>query len=168
MMLSEVTIRTHLVTEEKVQEVLNQVSNSEGYIVVDTETTITDSIGNRNLLGVSVSLPDGSICYFPFSHQMGLDFGDRNLSLDYLPKLWDSLADKSLVFHNAKFDLQIMEKFGFRRRGPFYCTMIMSHIADPYPAFRNGSIRCKRCVPNQTALRISYAGLLGIHYSRIF
>ena len=132
-MLSEVTIRTHLVTEEKVQEVLNQVSNSEGYIVVDTETTITDSIGNRNLLGVSVSLPDGSICYFPFSHQMGLDFGDRNLSLDYLPKLWDSLADKSLVFHNAKFDLQIMEKFGFRRRGPFYCTMIMSHIADPYP-----------------------------------
>src|SRR5215471_12126898 len=133
MMLSEVTIRTHLVTEEKVQEVLNQVSNSEGYIVVDTETTITDSIGNRNLLGVSVSLPDGSICYFRFSHQMGLDFGDRNLSLDYLPKLWDSLADKSLVFHNAKFDLQIMEKFGFRRRGPFYCTMIMSHIADPYP-----------------------------------
>jgi len=101
--------------------------------VVDTETTITDSLGDRELLGVSVSLPDGRIAYFPFHHRMGLDIGDPNLSSEWLPKLWAALADKDLVFHNAKFDLEIMEKFGFRGRGKVACTMIMSHIVDPYP-----------------------------------
>jgi len=109
------------------------ISKATDYVVVDTETTITDSLGDRELLGCSVSLPDGRIAYFPFAHQSGLDFGDRNLDASYLPKLWDALADKKLVFHNAKFDLQVMEKFGFKRRGPFSCTMIMSHIVDPYP-----------------------------------
>src|SRR5215471_6158429 len=132
-MLSEVTIRTHLVTETEAPELLSLISKATDYVVVDTETTITDSLGDRELLGCSVSLPDGRIAYFPFAHQSGLDFGDRNLDASYLPKLWDALADKKLVFHNAKFDLQVMEKFGFKRRGPFSCTMIMSHIVDPYP-----------------------------------
>ena len=90
-------------------------------------------LGIVNLLGVSVSLPDGRIAYFPFNHKMGLDFGDRNLPLDYLGMLWRALEEKKLIFHNAKFDLQIMEKNGFRRKGDFACTMMMSHIVDPYP-----------------------------------
>lgn len=132
-MLSEITIKTHLVKEEEIQAILSSISNSEGFIVVDTETTITDSIGSRNLIGVSVSLPDGDIGYFAFDHKMGLDFGDTNLPREYLDSLWNCLADKDLVFHNAKFDLQVMEKFGFKRRGQFACTMIMSHLVDPYP-----------------------------------
>ena len=120
-------------TETEAPELLSLISKATDYVVVDTETTITDSLGDRELLGCSVSLPDGRIAYFPFAHQSGLDFGDRNLDASYLPKLWDALADKKLVFHNAKFDLQVMEKFGFKRRGPFSCTMIMSHIVDPYP-----------------------------------
>lgn len=120
-------------TEENFQEIICQVSASEGEVIVDTETSITDSLGDRDLLGVSVSLPDGRIAYFPFNHKMGLDFGDRNLGPDLLPHLWEALSRKDLVFHNAKFDLQIMEKFGFRRSGTFVCTMMMSHIVDPYP-----------------------------------
>lgn len=114
-------------------ELIYLVSNSDGEVVVDTETSITNSLGDRTLLGVSVSLPDSRIAYFPFNHQMGLDFGDRNLSLAYLDQLWSALENKKLVFHNAKFDLQVMEKFGFRRKESFACTMMMSHIVDPYP-----------------------------------
>src|SRR5215831_319695 len=132
-MLSEVTIKTHLVTEQTVQEILDSILKCEEFIVVDTETTITDSLGDRELLGVSVSLPDGRIAYFAFNHRMGLPIGDDNLSIEWLPKLWKALENKDLVFHNAKFDLQVMEKFGFKRRGNFSCTMIMSHIVDPYP-----------------------------------
>lgn len=132
-MISEVTIQTHLVTETTFQEVLLSILNSEGPIIVDTETSITDSLGDRDLLGVSVCLPDNRIAYFPFAHKMGLDFGDRNLPREYLDHLWAALSGRELIFHNAKFDLQVMEKFGFRRTGAFACTMIMSHIVDPYP-----------------------------------
>jgi DNA polymerase I - 3''-5'' exonuclease and polymerase domains len=132
-MISEVTVKTHLVTEPEIQSLLSLVGSADGEVVVDTETSITNSIGDRDLLGVSVSLPDGRIAYFPFNHKMGLDFGDRNLPLDYLGMLWRALEEKKLIFHNAKFDLQIMEKNGFRRKGDFACTMMMSHIVDPYP-----------------------------------
>jgi DNA polymerase-1 len=113
--------------------ILENISHSSDFVVVDTETTITDSLGDRELLGVSVSLPDGRIAYFPFDHKSGLDFGDSNLPREYLCKLWDALSEKDLVFHNAKFDLQVMEKFGFKHSGNVACTMIMSHIVDPYP-----------------------------------
>lgn len=126
-------MKTHLVTETNYQEILSRISNAEGEVVVDTETSITNSLGDRELLGVSVSLPDDRIAYFPFNHKMGLDFGDRNLELGVLDQLWKALERKTLIFHNAKFDLQIMEKYGFKRQGNFICTMMMSHIVDPYP-----------------------------------
>ena len=115
------------------REVLTSIQASEGVIIVDTETTITDSLADRRLLGVSVSLPDNRVAYFPFGHGFGLDLGDTNLNMEWMPHLWKALEDKNLVFHNAKFDLQVMEKHGFRRKGDFRCTLIMSHIVDPYP-----------------------------------
>lgn len=126
-------MKTHLIQEAEASEILTSISNAQGEVIVDTETSITNSIGDRELLGVSVSLPDGRIGYFAFNHHMGLDLGDRNLPLEIRDGLWKALERKGLVFHNAKFDLQIMEKFGFVRRGKFACTLMMSHIVDPYP-----------------------------------
>ena len=42
--------------------------------------------------------------------------------------LFEALADKLLVFHNAAFDLSFLAALGFEPAQPVRCTMILSRL----------------------------------------
>lgn len=106
-------------------------------IVLDTETTWTDKWYERKLLGIALYIPgdngSDSSYYLPFRHEHDQSlFPSINLGLGCISDL--GLAFKrtglSFVFHNAKFDLQVLWRAGIHLDNKFWCTMLMSHMID--------------------------------------
>jgi DNA polymerase-1 len=105
-------------------------------VAVDTETYFVDLPEDRKLIGVSAygKLPTGQPIsyYFPFRHQAEDLFSkiDANLPLDWLPALVEALQEKSqtLLFHNAKFDLQVFWRDGLDLSNYFIDTMLLSYM----------------------------------------
>ena len=102
-------------------------------IVLDTETTWTDKWYERRLLGLAAHIPGNGSYYLPFRHQHDKSlFPSVNLDLGLLSDIGLALQRSGLVgiFHNAKFDLQVLWRAGIRFNGRFWCTMLMSHMVD--------------------------------------
>lgn len=100
-------------------------------VVLDTETTWTDKWYERRLLGIAAHIPDSGSYYLPFRHKHDSSlFPSSNLDLALLSDIGLALQRSGLVaiFHNAKFDLQVLWRSGIRFDGRFWCTMIMSHM----------------------------------------
>lgn len=91
-------------------------------LTIDTESGET-----RGLMGVSVAF-DGLI---NTGFYMGWNHDDRNLIESQRVRLSRILNDetKTLVFHNAAYDLKVLERAGLIKRGRknFYDTMLMVH-----------------------------------------
>lgn len=106
-------------------------------IVLDTETTWTDKWFERKLLGIALYIPGGTASdgsyYLPFRHEHDQSlFPSINLGPSCISDL--GLAFKrsglSFIFHNAKFDLQVLWRAGIHLDNKFWCTMLMSHMID--------------------------------------
>lgn len=101
------------------------------------------------MLGVAF-YSGGTGFYFPFYHRHDASmFGDRNLPEEWLSELQSLFddEDKIWVFHNAQFDLNILEKHGLIVKGVAEDTMIMAHLANEnYKGYRPYSLDslCKR------------------------
>lgn len=92
-------------------------------ITVDTEGTLDHPFSQTWGLSISAG---GVGDYFAFYHR----FGD-NLPESWLFELRDILLSrKCLDFHHAKHDLRALRNLGIDYRGPFHCTMLMSHMTD--------------------------------------
>lgn len=92
--------------------------------VPDTLTIDTESGETRGLMGVSTAFDGLNDGFY-----LGWNHDDHNLLPHQRIRLGNILADKTLVFHNAPYDLKVLEKAGLikRGRGKFYCTMLMIH-----------------------------------------
>lgn len=107
-------------------------------IAVDTETHWTDKWDERFLMGFStfceVKGRDMEIAfYFPFDHEHDNTlFGSENLPVEWLREFEAIFQrdDVTLLFHNAKFDLQVFKRSGVDITAPFYDTMLMSYMVD--------------------------------------
>ena len=100
------------------------------YVAVDTESNGKDHRdGSGHTWGLSVAfrlveaLPPFTM-YFSVRHP---DFKHRD---DEIQMLFSILHTKTLVFHNAKFDLPALNDLGFDFKGQFFDTMLMVHILD--------------------------------------
>ena len=110
-------------------------------VAIDTETTGLHFHLGDQIIGVSTYCPlpgnseYGLTFYFPFRHSpksMNLFTVSFNLPIEWLAELGRVFLDpeKTLVFHNAKFDLKMLRQEGIDINFPVVDTMMMSHMAD--------------------------------------
>lgn len=116
-----------LKSKDELDELI-EILQTESIIALDTETTMTPTWKNRKLMGISVWAPKADRgWYIPVGHQ--LSFGAKNVSEDDLLCFWEAVRYKSIVFHNAKFDLQMLHRHGLPVGGiTVQDTMIASWI----------------------------------------
>jgi len=97
-------------------------------VAFDTETDGLSTV-HANLCGISMSWSDGQGVYVP----VRAPEGERHLELESVREIVAPfLADKHLpkCAHNAKFDLQILQRHGMPVQGLAGDSMVASHLAD--------------------------------------
>jgi len=99
---------------------------------LDLETTGLDPQRDRvRLLSLALDTIDSSrFCYL-------IDC----FAVDPRP-LWDHLADKELILHNAAFDLAFLARLGFQPAGTVHDTMLLAQLLSAGTDDRNGLAAC--------------------------
>ena len=122
-----------------------EAARQDGTVAVDTETTSKHSMRAR-LVGVSLSLDDGSASYVPLAHkasggQGSLDLGESDGADEDAPAqipfedavtvLKPLLEDPSVlkVGQNIKYDMQVLVRHGIQI-APVDDTMVLSYVLD--------------------------------------
>lgn len=115
-----------IVTDDMMPRVLEGLSNAEE-IGIDTETTGLDvRNGTDFCMGICVST-ERSMGYIPFRHK------SRNVGRQWLPRLFDVLRPKPLIWHNRKFDMHSLRTLGIdplELQGPQHDTLILAHLVN--------------------------------------
>ncbi len=98
-----------------------------GIFALDTETTSLVS-RHAELVGISLAPADCRACYVPVAHLSGEQL-DITVVLNHISNL---LADPTLtmVGHNLKYDLTVLETVGLTPRCALADTMLMSYVLD--------------------------------------
>ena len=98
------------------------------HFAIDTETDSLDTI-TANLVGISLSVNEGSGCYIPIGHKY--DDCPKQLKLDkvqeIIGKCIERNADKA-VGQNLKFDIPILSRHGIILDKFLADTMLMSYV----------------------------------------
>jgi DNA polymerase-1 len=118
-------------------------------IALDTETNgydIRDGRGYAYGISLAARLPGVGVVstYIPLRHPngpTGLSSNLGALELAQLKKKIESYAG-TLIFHNAKFDLESLRTLGINYTGRFYCTMIMAHLINENIPFSKSLDSC--------------------------
>ena len=122
---------------------------------LDTETTSV--VARRaELVGISLASADGKACYIPVAHLTG-DQLDTTLVLNQITSL---LSDPALtmVGHNLKYDLTVLEAVGLVPRCTIADTMLMSYVLDAAGGRHDMDSLAKRILGVDT---ISYEDVCG-------
>ena len=87
-------------------------------IAIDTETNFTENHHDRFLVGISICTESEETFYIPVGHRLEkfLPFEDLEVNLgNWIEILERALAgDHEWIFHNAKFDITVLEMAGFK------------------------------------------------------
>lgn len=101
-----------------------------GILAIDTETNAKDvrSDPDFRVLGVSFASDNGDADYLPLGH-LGTSEETKRLGLSKLRRL--VVSARILVFHNAKFDLEVLSRLGIDVWDRlWFDTMLMQHFID--------------------------------------
>lgn len=127
--------RDHIITTHKEVKQLVKACKKTGYCCYDFETN-AEPIYNSNFKPtiISISFMPGFGCSIPLDHfeteeYCGKDW-DWKKELKYLGDKVISNPDITKVAQNAKFDNQILEKYGIYYRGVLLDTMLAKYILD--------------------------------------
>jgi DNA polymerase-1 len=102
------------------------IQKSRSEISCDTETNWTNNWNERYCLGIAIAT-DSEEFYVSVKHQTWMIKNEKNVQPP--PDLISNLQ-VPVIFHNAKFDLQILKKAGVLPPQDFYDTMLMAHLID--------------------------------------
>jgi len=95
-------------------------------IAFDTETTSIDPLIAR-IVGISLCFNDQEAYYLSLNHSLA-----DNLEADkVLPIIETALTEKLIVGHNIKYDMLVMDKYGWNFDNQLFDTMIASYLLDP-------------------------------------
>ena len=126
-----------------------------GVFALDTETTSLVS-RHAELVGISLAPAEGKACYVPVAHLTGEQL-DITVVLNHMSNL---LADPTLtmVGHNLKYDLTVLETVGLIPRCALADTMLMSYVLDAAGGRHDMDSLAKRILGVDT---ISYEDVCG-------
>ena len=126
-----------------------------GVFALDTETTSLVS-RHAELVGISLAPAEGKACYVPVAHLTGEQL-DITVVLNHVSNL---LADPTLtmVGHNLKYDLTVLETVGLIPRCMLADTMLMSYVLDAAGGRHDMDSLAKRLLGIDT---ISYEDVCG-------
>jgi DNA polymerase I len=96
-------------------------------IALDTETTSTNAI-DATLVGISLSVKEGSAYYIPLAHKEGINI-PKNDVLEKFKRLFES--NIKIVGHNIKYDRQVLRNHGLHMDKLAFDTMIGAYLLDP-------------------------------------
>lgn len=95
------------------------------HISLDCESDSIDPL-TASLVGISLCFEPTRAYYLPLGHQMA-----DNLPWDAtLSALKDALKGKTLIGHNLKYDLMLLERHTLKLDNPLFDTMIAAYILD--------------------------------------
>ena len=115
-------------TPEHLSQLKKSLTSAKIAIVIDTETNVTPFLENRYCMGISVCVDGDQVYYVPVHHN---EWGSGEILTTDLQGVFDVFSSAPIVFHNAKFDLTVLEKLKiFIPVGQIYDTMIMAHLYD--------------------------------------
>src|SRR5436190_8298830 len=131
-----------LVTDRAILDIMLKAVSQTKCLAIDTETNFTELHQDRFLVGVSICTDDEQTFYIPVQHkpppQMDL-FTEEGINFrqgaSELFDLLDSM-EIDLIFHNAKFDLVVLEMAGLWKRDNVdnvHDTLLMHHLIDENP-----------------------------------
>ncbi|HPG40625.1 MAG TPA: DNA polymerase I [bacterium] len=128
------TVRNYILTnsEAALTELADKLAKS-GSFAFDTETTDIDPI-RASLVGISVSCEPGTAYYIPVRGPVDLMNEDKVLPLNKVREtLQPVFADDKVIkcAHNAKYDILVLERHGFRINGFDFDTMVASYLLNP-------------------------------------
>ena len=126
-----------------------------GVFALDTETTSLVS-RHAELVGISLAPEEGKACYVPVAHLTGEQL-DITVVLNQVSNL---LADPTLTMigHNLKYDLTVLETVGLIPRCVLADTMLMSYVLDAAGGRHDMDSLAKRLLGIDT---ISYEDVCG-------
>lgn len=114
-------------TKAALAEVVQALALAED-IAFDTETTGLDLVSDRPI-GISLAVKSGEAWYVPLaSRHLKDDLTPHAVITALRPALTE--RGKTLVAHNAKFDIQMLANVGLELKGPFVDTMICDWLLD--------------------------------------
>ena len=109
---------------EELDKILSENSNS--YLALDTETTSLDT-QDAEIVGISFCYDEKTAYYLPLNH-----FASDNLPKDQVLQTFAKhLKDKTIIGHNLKYDLKILDYQGLKITNKLFDTMIASFLLDP-------------------------------------
>ena len=128
-----IPLRYELIDTPELLEELAVRLRASPLIAVDTETTDLDNKVAK-LVGICLSIESHAGYYIPVGHMEG-----RNLPLEEAQRALKPIFDdpsKRLLFHNAKYDLPILERHGLLpaeigRPGKLVDTMVAAYLSNP-------------------------------------
>jgi DNA polymerase-1 len=117
-------------TPEKAAAALQQLNTVGGAFVLDTETSGLvpyRKVNPSRLCGISIGSAEHGDCdqYWAFRHVEG-----SNLGLEWIQPLREVLRGRTVLFHNAAFDLHMLMADGFEMPPKILDSIITSHTAD--------------------------------------
>ena len=146
-------------SQEQLKKLQDELLLANDPIVIDTETSFVERYQDRWLLGVSLYV-NYEAYYIPVNHQPsveGLIVNNIKMEPDFF-----SGIKVPLIFHNALFDLSVLERAGFTIPDvPVICTMMWSHIVnEDYLAGHELSAVSKRYVDKESVKETFLKGRL--------
>jgi len=125
-------VEYHLVhTDEQLRELAERLAKAE-FITFDVETDSTDAM-QAGLVGLALAVREGEGFYIPIAHT-GLEGAAYNVPLERVRALVGPyLTDRRIPTraHNAKFDLLVLRRHGFRVTNVDFDTMIAAWLINP-------------------------------------
>lgn len=121
----ETTVNYQLIqNSNQLQSLITELSNADTFCF-DTETTGVDPL-KAQLVGLSFSITPTKAYYVDLVHSELIE----HLVLDSLkPIFLDS--QKTIIAHNLKYDLIMVEKLGYEIQNRVFDTMIAAYLIDP-------------------------------------
>jgi DNA polymerase I len=102
-----------------------------GFLALDLQTDDHLSL-HGNLVGIALAVAPGRAAYVPLRHNLGLEDAPQIPTADALAALAPVLADASVlkIFHDAKYNLEILVRAGAAAVAPIDDTMLISCAQD--------------------------------------
>jgi DNA polymerase I-like protein with 3'-5' exonuclease and polymerase domains len=119
------------VTDRETLRGVSTLISKADFVAIDTETNYTDSSSERFLVGISLAWSSDDSAYIPIGHTDTI-FGTDNYSGDPFLDLLEDFSG-TVIMHNAKFDLAMLDGYINIPTNRLYDTMLMSYMIDEEP-----------------------------------